>query len=148
MSTIFELSDRIREIAYDIHTYHKNGYTEKPYVNALAHRLTKAGLAVQEQCPISIRDEDGTPIGDYYADLLIDERLIIEVKAVKTLTEEHEAQILAYLKASRIEHGLLINFGSYRFQIRKYAWSAKVQHVLTEKRKSEGDAHSNEFESE
>ena len=67
-------------------------------------------------------DEDGTLIGDYLADLLVEGVLIVELKTAKTLAPEHEAQILGYLKSARIEHGLLINFGSYKFEIRKYAW--------------------------
>lgn len=73
----------------------------------------------------SFFDEDGTVIGDYFADLLVDDRLVVEVKAAKHLAEEHTAQILGYLKSSRKEHGLLINFGSYKFQIKKYAMSLK-----------------------
>ena len=96
---------------------------EKVYENALANRLRKAGLTVVQQHPISVFDEDGTLIGDYLADLWIEGRLIIELKTARTLAPEHEAQILGYLKSSRMEHGLLINFGSYKFQIRKFAWT-------------------------
>jgi hypothetical protein len=62
-------------------------------------------------------------IGDYYADLLVDNRLVIELKAAKALADEHVAQVLGYLRASRIEHGLLMNFGARKFEIRKYALS-------------------------
>ena len=62
-------------------------------------------------------------VGDYLANLFVDNRLIAELKAAKTIADEHIAQMLGYLKASRIEHGLLINFGSYRFQIRKFVFS-------------------------
>lgn len=120
MKTIFELCDVIRETSYAIHEYHGQGHLEKVYENALAHRLTKAGLKVQQQHPIKVYDEDGTAIGDYIADLLVETRLIIELKAVRAIADEHVAQILGYLKSSRIEHGLLINFGSYRFQVKKY----------------------------
>jgi GxxExxY protein len=124
MKDIKALSDQVRQIAYDIHVYHGHGHLEKVYENALAHRLRKAGLTVQPQHPIKVYDEDGTLLGDYLADLLVEDRLIIELKAAKTLAPEHEAQILGYLKSARREHGLLINFGSYRFEIRKYAWTA------------------------
>lgn len=93
------------------------------YENALAHRLRKAGLEVMQQHPIKVYDEDGTLIGDYYADLLVEGCLIVEMKTAKALADEHAAQILGYLKSSRLEHGLLINFGSYKFEIRKFAWS-------------------------
>jgi GxxExxY protein len=96
---------------------------EKVYENALANRLTKAGLKVEQQYPIKVYDEDGTIIGDYFADLLIEGHLIVELKTAKTLAPEHEAQTLGYLKSARLEHGLLINFGSYKFEIRKFAWT-------------------------
>jgi GxxExxY protein len=123
MKTINELCDAVRQTAYDIHVYHANGHLEKVYENALAHRLQKLGLDVKQQHPLKVYDEDGTEVGDYFADLLVENRLIVELKAAKAIVDEHVAQILGYLKASRIEHGLLINFGSYRFQIRKYVLS-------------------------
>ena len=113
----------MRQTAYNIHVYHGHGHLEKVYENALAHRLRKAGLDVKQQHPIKVFDEDGTLIGDYLADLMVERELVIELKAAKTLVPEHEAQILGYLKSSRLEHGLLINFGSYKFEIRKFAWS-------------------------
>ena len=123
MKTINELCDVVRQTAYGIHVYHGNGHLEKVYENALAHRLQKAGLDVKQQHPLTVHDEDGTVIGAYFADLFIDNRLIVELKAAKALADEHVAQTLGYLKASRIEHGLLINFGSYRFEIKKYVFS-------------------------
>jgi GxxExxY protein len=123
MKTINDLCDIVRQTAYDIHVYHGNGHLEKVYENALANRLRKAGIDVKQQHTLKVCDEDGTEIGDYLADLLVDGRLIVELKAAKTIADEHVAQVLGYLKASKIEHGLLVNFGSYRFQIRKYALS-------------------------
>jgi len=119
---IDKLCDQIRQTAYDIHVYHGHGHLEKVYENALAHRLRKAGLAVNQQHPIKVYDEDGTVIGDYFADLLVEDTVVIELKTAKTIAPEHQAQILGYLKSSRRKHGLLINFGSYQFQIRKFAW--------------------------
>lgn len=127
MTTIFELCDVVRETSFAIHKYHGHGHLEKVYENALAHRLRKAGLKVQQQHPIKVYDEDGTEIGDYLADLFIEDQLIVELKAAKNLADEHVAQVLGYLKSARIEHGLLINFGSYRFQIKKYALSADAK---------------------
>ena len=97
-----------------------HGHLEKVYENALAHRLRKLGLAVQQQHPLKVYDEDGTLLGEYYADLLVAGRLIVELKAVREMVDEHVAQILGYLKSARREHGLLINFGSHKFQIKKY----------------------------
>ncbi len=115
------LCDHVRQTAYDIHTYHGHGHMEKVYENALAHRLTKAGFTVRQQEPIQVFDEDGTVLGDYFADILVEGCLILELKAVKALAPEHTAQIIGYLNSARIRHGLLINFGSYRFEIKKFA---------------------------
>lgn len=120
MKTINELCDIVRETSYAIHVYHGHGHLEKVYENALVHRLRLAGFDVKQQHPIQVLDEDGTVIGEYAADLLVENQLIIELKAAKSLVDEHVAQLLGYLKSTRIEHGLLINFGSYRFQIKKY----------------------------
>jgi GxxExxY protein len=127
MRDINELADQVRQIAYEIHLYHGHGHLEKVYENALAHRLAKVGFNVKQQHPILVFDEDGTMIGDYIADLLIENVLIIELKTARILGPEHQAQIIGYLKSARLEHGLLINFGSYKFEIRKFAWTDKVQ---------------------
>ncbi len=121
MKTMKELCDIVRETAYAIHVYHGQGHLEKVYENALAHRLRKAGVEVMQQQPLTVYDEDGTVIGEYFADLFVDGRLIVELKACRALAPEHTAQTLGYLKSARIEDGMLINFGSFRFQIQKYA---------------------------
>jgi len=125
MKDIKALCDRVRQVAYDVHVFHAHGHLEKVYENALAHRLRKAGLCVQQQHPITVYDEDGTVIGDYLADLLVEGILILEIKTAKALAPEHEAQILGYLKSARLEHGLLINFGSFKFEIRKFVWAER-----------------------
>ena len=114
------LCDQVRQIAYDIHVYHGNGHLEKVYENALVHRLRNSNVQVNQQHPIKVYDQDGTIIGDYIADLLIENELIVEVKVARTLAPEHATQILAYLKSTRVRHGLLINFGSAQFEAKKY----------------------------
>ena len=121
------LCDRIRQIAFDVHVYLGHGHLEKVYENALAHRLNKAGLKAEQQCPIQVFDEDGTLLGEYFADLLVEDEIVVELKAAKTVAPEHEAQILGYLKSVRKRHGLLINFGAYKFEIRKYAGKSDNQ---------------------
>jgi len=123
MKDMTSLSDQIRQTAYDIHVYHGHGHLEKVYKNALAHRLRKAGLDVKQQHPLKVFDEDGTLIVDYLADLLVEGKLIIELRTAKAFAAEHEAQVRGYVKSARLEHGLLINFGSYKFEIRKFAWN-------------------------
>ena len=120
---IMLLCDQVRDTAYAIHVYHGNGYLEKVYENALVNRLRKAGVSVKQQCPITIQDEDGDVIGEYFADLMVNDCLIVELKACKVITNEHRAQILHYLKATGIAHGLLINFGSFSFEIKKFVSS-------------------------
>ena len=83
---------------------------EKVYENGLTHRLRKTGLKVEQQYPLQVVDEDGTILGDYIADLFVENCLIVELKACKAIIGDHTAQLLGYLRASRIEHGLLINF--------------------------------------
>lgn len=80
-------------------------------------------MNVQQQHPIKVFDEDGTLVGDYYADLLVKGCLIVELKTAKALADEHVAQVLGYLKSARLAHGLLINFGSYKFEMRKFVWT-------------------------
>ena len=124
---IMDLCARVRQVAYDIHVYHGHGHLEKVYENALAHRLRKIGIKAEQQSPIQVFDEDGTLIGDYFADLLLEDEIIVELKAAKTIAPEHEAQMLGYLKSARKRHGLLINFGAYKFEIRKYAGKSENQ---------------------
>jgi len=120
---IFELCDLIRETSYALHRYLRHGHLEKVYENGLVNRLRKVGIKVEQQYPPQVLDEDGTSLGDYLADLYVEDCLIIELKACKGLVSEHVAQIPGYLRASRIEHGLLINFGAPKLQIKKYVLS-------------------------
>jgi len=120
---IFQLCDQIREISFALHRHLRHGHVGKVYENGLAHRLRKQGLSVTQQHALNVFDEDGTLLGEFFADLFLSHQLIIELKAVRTLVDEHVAQLLGYLRASRVEHGLLINFGSPVLQIRKYVLS-------------------------
>lgn len=120
---IFKLCDQVRETAFAIHRYHRHGHVEKIYENALAHRLRKIGLKVEQQYPLKVFDEDGTPLGDFFADLLVENELIVELTATRTTADDHIAQLLGYLRSSRREHGLLLNFGTPIFFIKKYALS-------------------------
>jgi len=90
------------------------------YENGLAHRLQKAGIRFELQYPLKVSDEDGAILGEYYADLFVEGCLVVELKACRALADEHIAQILGYLRASHTLHGLLINFGAPRLEIRKF----------------------------
>ena len=112
--------DAIRQIAYELHVYLGTGYLEKVYENGLAHRLSKADFNVQTQVPITVCDEDGYVLGDYIVDMLVD-GIVIELKAVSSLQNAHIAQTINYLSAMKIDYGMLINFGSLKFESRKLA---------------------------
>ena len=117
---VLALCDVIRETSYAIYKYLRSGHREQIYENALAHRLSKLGIIVEQQQELRVYDEDGTLLGHLRADLLIENKLICEIKGVRGLVDEHVAQLLGYLRASRIQHGLLINFGGPRLEIRKF----------------------------
>lgn len=116
---ILELCDLIRETSFEIHKFLRSGHREQIYENALVHRLRKQGISIEQQPLIRVFDEDGTLLGSLKADLLIESCLICEIKGVSTIIDEHIAQVLGYLRASRFEHGLLINFGGPRLQVKK-----------------------------
>lgn len=123
----FELADVVREVGYAIHQYLGPGHLEKVYKSALVHRLWKLGLKVDHQKRFPVYDEDGTLIGEYYADIVVEGILIVEVKAAKCIADEHVAQLLGYLRASRMAHGVIVNFGAEKFQIRKLAMEAALR---------------------
>jgi GxxExxY protein len=125
-TNINQLCDIVRETAFAIHCYHRNGHLEKVYENALVHRLQKQGLQALQQHPLVVYDEDGTILGEYFADLYVEDCLIVELKAVRAIADEHVAQILGYLKSSRVETGLLINFSAAKLSIKKYLMTEVV----------------------
>jgi GxxExxY protein len=123
MRNINELCDVVRETSFSIHCYLRHGHLEKVYENALAHRLRKLGFSVEQQFPVDVHDEDGTQLGQFFVDLLIEGDLIIELKAAKSIASEHVAQVLGYLRATGKEHALLINFGAPVLYVKKFILS-------------------------
>jgi GxxExxY protein len=122
---IFQLCDVIREVSFAIHKYLHHGHLEKVYENALGHRLRKLGYKAKQQHPIKVYDENGTLLGNFVADLFVEEKLVVELKACSTLTQDHYGQVNGYLRGSQIEHGLLINFGARKLEIKKMYQSQK-----------------------
>jgi GxxExxY protein len=86
------------------------GFLERVYENALALELSKLGLHVEQQKPITVYYA-GQPVGEYYAEIVVNNAIIVELKAVRQLLDDHEVQLLNYLKATTMEVGLLLNFG-------------------------------------
>src|SRR5690554_3465841 len=105
-----DITDKIIKAYYNVYNTLGYGFLEKVYENAMMIELQKQGLHVQKQIPIKVLYENQL-VGEYYADILVDETVIVELKAAKTLCEEHEFQLLNYLKATELEVGLLLNFG-------------------------------------
>jgi GxxExxY protein len=125
----FVLCDIVRETGFAIHRYHGPGHLEKIYENALVHRLRKRGVAVESQFRLEVHDEDGTLLGEFHADLLIERMLVIEIKAARAVAPEHVAQLLGYLRSARLAHGALLNFGAAVFHIKMYGMSEILRSV-------------------
>ena len=105
-----ELTDKIIAAAYDVHNQLGFGFSEKVYENAMAIKLTSKNLAAAQQVAINVFFE-GNRVGEYFADILVEETIIVELKAVAEPSKVHEAQLINYLKATGKRVGLLINFG-------------------------------------
>lgn len=116
---ILKIVTDIRQIGYQVHLYLGVGYLEKVYENALKHRLEKIGHKVEQQVALKVCDEDGFLLGEYTADLIVDGKVIVELKAVSSINSAHVAQLLNYLKTTGIRDGLLINFGSEKYEVKK-----------------------------
>ncbi len=115
------ITEKVIGSAYKVSNILGPGFMEKVYENALAHELRKVGLSVKQQFPISVF-YDGVNVGEYVADLLVEETVLVELKAAKSLEAIHEAQCLNYLKATGLRLCLLLNFGEPRVRIRRLAW--------------------------
>jgi GxxExxY protein len=105
-----EITSKVLASYYKVHNTLGYGFLERVYENALYYELTGQGLNCRKQVPITVHYE-GIIVGDYYADIVVDNMLIIEIKAAETIIEAHECQLLNYLRATNIEVGLLLNFG-------------------------------------
>ena len=106
-----ELTERIIKIFYRVYSKLGYGFLEKVYENALMLELKKEDIPAVPQSPIKVLYE-GEVMGEYFADILVADKVIVEIKAANCLVEENEAQLLNYLKGTRIEVGLLLNFGA------------------------------------
>jgi GxxExxY protein len=104
------LTSAIINAFYRVYNQLGYGFLEKVYENALAHELRKRDHHVEQQAPIDVH-YDGISVGVYFADLCVDHTVIVEIKVAETLVAAHEAQSLNYLKATRADVGLLLNFG-------------------------------------
>ena len=109
-----------------VHNELGSGFLEKVYRNALVIELKKMGYSVEVEKPLSVFYQ-GQVIGEYYADIVMNGHVILEIKAVQAIAPAHEAQLVNYLKATEIEVGLLINFGGDSVQVRRKVYEAARQ---------------------
>ena len=114
-----ELTDKIRQAAYEVHNYFGSGYLEKVYENALKYQLSKYGLFCEQQKPLKVYFEHNILVGEYFADLIIEHKIIIELKAIESLAKIHFYQLLNYLKTTKLRLGLLINFGRSNIEFKR-----------------------------
>jgi len=114
-----EIIETIIGCAYRVHNELGSGFLEKVYENAMALELAESGLRVKQQEPVPVYFRQKI-VGEYFADLLVEDRILVELKAVRSIISEHEVQLVNYLTATGKEDGLLINFSSSVQVKRKY----------------------------
>jgi GxxExxY protein len=105
-----DITDKIISCAYDVYNQLGFGFSEKVYENAMMIKLEEKELCALHRAPINVFF-DGRLVGEYFADILVDDKIIIELKSIATLSKVHEVQLVNYLKATGLKVGLLINFG-------------------------------------
>lgn len=118
---IDNITGKIIKAFYNVYNTLGYGFLEKVYENAMVLELKKLNLHGRRQVPLKVYYDD-TQVGDYFADIIVEECVIVELKAAEALCEEHEAQLLNYLRATDIEYGLLLNFGKIP-QIKRKVWT-------------------------
>jgi len=114
-----DLTEKILRAAFAVHNVLGAGFLERVYSNALAVELRAQGIALQNELTIKIQYRN-TIVGDYIADLVVDGRVLVELKACASLDPVHTAQILKYHRASEIQVGLLLNFGRPKLEYRRF----------------------------
>ena len=114
-----ELTEKIIGCAYEVSNALGSGFPEIVYEKALHHQTIKTGLQSERQFQMKVLF-DGILVGEFFADLLVEEKVLVEIKAVRTLDELHTAQAMNYLKASGMPICLLINFGRPKMEIRRF----------------------------
>jgi len=110
-----DLSYKIIGLAMEVHTKLGYGFLEKVYENAMMVLLRREGIHAKQQAPITVYF-DGEVVGDYYADILVEDKIILELKAIEKITDVHRAQTLNYLKATGLRLAILLNFGKEKLK--------------------------------
>jgi GxxExxY protein len=124
-----DITGQIIRAFYKVYNTLGYGFLERVYGNSLAIELRQQGLSVIQQAPIKVY-YNGQLVGEYYADLLVEDRVIVELKTVEALADEHYAQLLNYLKATKIQVGLLLNFGPTEPEVRRRIFETARKRLL------------------
>jgi len=124
-----KISEMIIGCAYNVGNALGNGFLEKVYENALSYEISKKQLSVKQQYPIEVFYE-GIIVGQFVADLLVENKILVELKTAKGIDEIHLAQCLNYLKATNLPLCLLINFGKPRVEIRRVFQSVNLKNIF------------------
>jgi len=114
-----EITENVIGCAYEVGNTLGSGFVEKVYENALFHQLQKSGLRVIQQHQINVF-YDSVLVGEFFADLLVEDKVLLELKAVRQLDDVHTAQVMNYLKSSGLPICLLINFGRPKVEVRRF----------------------------
>ena len=114
----YDLCGKVIGLAMKVHSTLGPGFLESVYQSALLWELQKSGFKAEAERPISVH-HDGQLVGAFTADLLVNDSLIVELKAIQSLAKAHEVQLVNYLVATRIDEGLLVNFGAERLEYKK-----------------------------
>ena len=122
------LQTKLLKLFFNVYNTLGYGFLEKVYENAMLIELTELGLKARVQVPIKVSYKERL-VGDYFADIIVNDCVIIELKAAENLCEEHEAQLLNYLRATDIEVGLLFNFGKTP-QFKRKVWTNEIERGL------------------
>ncbi len=112
------VTSKIISIAYQVHTELGHGFNEKTFENSLTIALIQEGFQASQQHPINVHFR-GHLVGEFFADILVNDAVILELKALTNLAPEHHAQLINYLKASNLQTGLLLNFGTPKLQVKR-----------------------------
>jgi GxxExxY protein len=113
-----DLTEKIIESCFEVMTELGSGFLESVYEKSLLIALSQKGIAAHPQVPLKVKFR-GVVVGEYFADILVNDTIIVELKTVKALLPEHQAQVINYLKATGKDVGLLINFGTPRLEVRR-----------------------------
>ncbi|TLD40151.1 MAG: NADH:ubiquinone oxidoreductase subunit 5 (chain L)/Multisubunit Na+/H+ antiporter, MnhA subunit [Candidatus Jettenia ecosi] len=116
-----DLTEKILSACFEVSNELGAGFLESVYKKALLIALSEQGVKAKEQIPLKVSFRNNI-VGEFFADILVEDRIIIELKAVKSICQEHEAQVINYLKAARVKVGLLVNFGKPKLEWKRFVY--------------------------